>query len=150
VKSFLKNLIGNWLFKKELDELERWKVITNQYHRWLTEFPEINMMFVNLLIEMDGKQSLCASRPPSKEGPWDIVGLRIKLRELVNTKPYIHGYVEDESVQEALSHYCQLLDNLGDLPIPDFESWCKKNYTRGTDILTKGNYFRSKYFTKEN
>lgn len=59
---------------------ERFALKLDEYQRWLAEFPEISLVLNNLAAEVEGKQSLCASHPPSQEGPWDIVGLREVLR----------------------------------------------------------------------
>lgn len=63
------------------DELVRFKRTIADYKRWLSEFPDIVTVLENLEITVQGKQSLCASHPPSKSGPWSTPSLREVLRE---------------------------------------------------------------------
>jgi hypothetical protein len=62
-----------------LRELERRRVLMSQYRQWLSEFPDITLVLANMQAEIEG-QSLCASNPPSPNGPWGINGLRSILR----------------------------------------------------------------------
>jgi hypothetical protein len=44
---------------------------------------------------------------------------------------------------EVMQHYCYLLDNLGDLPIPDFRNWAHKQWEKGSALLDANDYFRT-------
>jgi hypothetical protein len=44
---------------------------------------------------------------------------------------------------EVMQHYCYLLDNLGDLPIPDFINWAHKQWEKGSVLLDANDYFRT-------
>jgi hypothetical protein len=44
---------------------------------------------------------------------------------------------------EVMQHYCYLLDNLGDLPIPDFRNWSHKQWEKGSALLDANDYFRT-------
>lgn len=145
---FLKDLLGKLFFNRELDELNRWRVETNSYAQWLAEFPEIRIALLNLAADVRGEESLCANRPPSEKGPWDIVGLRLKLRTLKSSLE-VSAFERDFVIEELVAHYCGIVDNLGDIPIPNFEEWAKKQYVRATNTLDKGNYFREALYRKQ-
>lgn len=49
MKNWLKRLFAG----KELDELERWRVMADEQRRWLNEFPDIAMALDSLIA--DGK-----------------------------------------------------------------------------------------------
>jgi hypothetical protein len=38
-------------------------------------------------------------------------------------------------IDELVSHYCNILDNLGDVPIPNFEQWAEDQWKRGNELL---------------
>jgi len=66
---------------KEAEELARLKLAIQEYTRWLSpEFPDVVLVLENLQAVGEGKKSLCASTPPSSQGPWTILGLRDTLR----------------------------------------------------------------------
>lgn len=66
---------------KEAEELDRLKRTIQQYIRWLSpEFPDVATVLENLQAIGEGKESLCASHPPSPTGPWNVEGLRATLR----------------------------------------------------------------------
>lgn len=66
---------------KEAEELRRLKLAIQQYIRWMTfEFPDVVLVLENLQAVGEGKESLCASHPPSPTGPWSIDSLREVLR----------------------------------------------------------------------
>ena len=66
---------------KEREELERLKGAIADYCRWLSpEFPDVVLVLENLLAVAEGKESLCASHPPSRKGPWSTQSLREVLR----------------------------------------------------------------------
>jgi hypothetical protein len=79
-KSLLSGL-GHTDVDSALRELERTKLAIQQYQRWLTEFPAIILVLDNLAAVGEGKQSLCASNPPSPTGPWSTSSLREVLRK---------------------------------------------------------------------
>lgn len=66
---------------KDREELERRRVLMQEYQRWLAEFPQIALVLDNMEAAAVGKEWLCASRPPSENGPWTIEGLREVLRQ---------------------------------------------------------------------
>lgn len=47
------------------------------------------------------------------------------------------------------NHYCYLLDNLGDLPIPNFEKWANEQWKKGSALLDANDYFRAAPSRKE-
>jgi uncharacterized protein (DUF3820 family) len=74
---WLKRLVaGDEMFKNY-----RTRVLLQQYRQWFgeSEFPEVALVLRNLEAEVNG-EALSANRPPLDAGPWDIVGLREKLR----------------------------------------------------------------------
>lgn len=63
------------------EDLDRLKRTIQDYSRWLDpEFPDVVLVLENLLAVAEGKQSLCASHPPSTKGPWSTQSLREVLR----------------------------------------------------------------------
>ncbi len=50
---------------------------------------------------------------------------------------------EPAAWDEVMQHYCYLLDNLGDLPIPDFRNWSHKQWEKGSALLDANDYFRT-------
>lgn len=139
----IKDWIGQWLFSKELTELNRWKIIVDDYQRFLSEFPEITLTLENLKLQVEDKIDLDSSIPPMIKGPWTVIGLRYTLRNL--NKNNIE-YVEDTAIQKLISHYCEIMDQLGDTPIPDFENWAEVQARKGHELLEECNYgFRKRY-----
>lgn len=65
----------------EREKLERIERTIDEYCRWLApEFPEVVLVLENLKAIASGTQSLCASHPPSAQGPWSTASLREVLR----------------------------------------------------------------------
>lgn len=68
------------LAPKEMFELNMWRLKFLEYRRWLAEFPEIALVMDNMVAEIDQKEMLNVSHPPGNKGPWDVAGLRERLR----------------------------------------------------------------------
>lgn len=109
---------------KDREKLERVMRTIQQYIRWMpeSEFPEVVLVLNNLLAVAEGKASLCASFPPSEQGPWSVDSLREVLRSRraaalakppgsAPEKPYrvtvmeMGGYGEDFETLEAALLY---------------------------------------------
>jgi hypothetical protein len=57
------------------------------------------------------------------------------------TAPIGRDNVPDvRQLDELVSHYCHLLDNIGDMPIS--ESWAAENWSKGHALLEANKYFR--------
>lgn len=76
------SLLKEWLARKELAQLEYIKGQLQEYRRWLAEFPMIGLTLENLILTINGKDSLDACHPPFPTGPWTVDNLRYKLREM--------------------------------------------------------------------
>lgn len=146
MKKFLLGILENlkWAIAgKEMQELYHWRSQWEDYRRWLAEFPEIAITLDNFKNSINGTISMDACHPPGISGPWTVSSLREHLRSISKFESNEHV---NQALNELINHYCGLLDNLGDTPIPDFENWAEKQYKKGTDILDRGHYFRNKFY----
>jgi hypothetical protein len=73
------------LAPKEMNELNLWRTKSIEYRRWLSEFPDIRMAMDNMMAEINQIEHINVSYPPDNTGPWDVAGLREKLRDQHNT-----------------------------------------------------------------
>lgn len=69
-----------WLCKKELQELEAWRINWQQYRQWLSEFKIISETLDNMKAEVYG-ESRSACYPPVENGPLVLSAFREYLRK---------------------------------------------------------------------
>lgn len=54
MKNWIKRKLAYMFASKELDELERWRVMAEEQRRWLAEFPDVAVALDNLIADSKG------------------------------------------------------------------------------------------------
>lgn len=110
---------------------------------WQTDAPPAMTSWAGLTPE-EIKSCLSIAKLTNKPGVWfntTHVWQSIE-RALEKVKQKNWNPIPDQDLNTLVNRYCNLMDNLGDLPIPDLEEWAAKHYKEGSALLQKNDYFR--------
>jgi hypothetical protein len=91
----------------------------------------------------------CSSDPHG----WGAAEAKKTLAAIDNSK-VVEGVVVCSAepvseVRDLVAHYCNVLDNLGDVPIPNFEVWAEDQWKKGSELLKHNGYFRDPLYRKK-